>query len=114
MEKREDRRDRTLRYATRAWKVWAAKKAQPSLQDYDKAGAVKIPVPDARFGIGHYRKGKAIGCDCRGRKHGQPKRGSGCCHGDWRPSARERTLNRRLCRKWVDALRNQEPEDVQL
>lgn len=97
--KREDRRDRTHRYAVRAWKVWGARMGND---------------PD-RWGVGRYRKGKAIGCDCRGRKHGQPKRSTGCCYGSaWRPSAHERTVNRRLCRAWFGLLRAVDPLDVEV
>lgn len=117
LEKREDRRDRTLRYATRAWKVWAARMGEPELEGWTIVDGKKVAVPNPplKWCVGRYRKGKAIGCDCRGRKHGQPKRSTGCCYGgDVRPSVAERQNNRRLCRRWAADLRGQDPDDIEI
>lgn len=117
-KKRADRRSRTLRYATRAWKVWAA----PYLRDPRRWGSemvdgVRVPKPplETAFCVGRYRKGKAVGCNCRKRKRGQPKRGGGICYSpNLRPSVMKRIQNKRLCRAWKEAVRWNDPLDINL
>lgn len=56
-------------------------------------------------------KPKKSDCNCRGRHHGNPKIGGGICHWGVRPSAQERTANRRLAKRWLDAVRAREELD---
>lgn len=117
LENRGSRRDRTLRAATRAWKVWAARfLVDPTKWGFKFVDGVRVPIePDPLdWCVGRYRKGKSLGCNCRGRKHGQPKRGGGICTLGWRPSAKERVAGKQLCAKWRVALQYRDPEDIEL
>jgi hypothetical protein len=92
MEKREDRRDRTYRAASRHRRDhhrWC--RVGPS---FDHPDCFCKPIH-------FYDK---TGCQthhCRGRKHGQPKLGVGVCKGfDRRPGLLDRRAGRRELQRW--------------
>lgn len=103
MDKREDRRDRTFRYAERAYRIYL--RINPEGEGWHSAG--------------YWKKGKALGCRCR--KHvraGSPKLAGSLCHsgqGCYHPGVAERISGRRLIRGWRAALQSGMPaEDVEL
>ncbi len=108
MKKREDRRDRTLRAAQRIYREhvrWVHR--------FD--GVECIGTCICEESVRYFAKRKAVGCDCRGRKHGQPKLGTGTCHGlDTRPSLIERRNGRKIERGWVVGLRHLDADDIDL
>ena len=92
MKKREERRDRTWRAARRAQleHLWAAHRNREA----------DCPCETS---VWYFAKRKVLGCNCRGRTHGNPKYGAGLCHLGMRPAVEERIAGRRLCRHWFDA-----------
>jgi hypothetical protein len=51
------------------------------------------------------KKPKKRTCDCRRRKRGNPKLGTGPCYGYgcwWRPAVRERIQGKKAVRRWED------------
>lgn len=107
LKKREDRRDRSWRYGARARREHL-RVVHPNGQ----------PDCVCENSIWYFEKRKALGCNCRGRKHGQPKRGVGiCCGFDLRPAVEERIAGRRLTHAWLKALRGRawpDPDDLDL
>jgi hypothetical protein len=98
MEKREDRRDRTIRYGERARKT--------HLRVVHPSGVVDCVCERSAW---KFAKGKAVGCSCRrvGRRTG-PKVVFGGCHDGVRgyhPSVAERIAGKRLARAWLVAVR---------
>lgn len=94
MEHRGDRRDRTLRYATRARRVWLR---------------AMCPIGFEAHPVGRFAKGKAIGCGCRRVQRGlSPKIPGSMCHmGDhgYHPCVMERIAGKRLTKAWLRELR---------
>jgi hypothetical protein len=90
LEKREDRRDRSWRYAARARRIHLAR-VHPT-------GALDCVCEQS---VWYFRKRKALGCACRHRKHGAPKLGTGICYLGDRPAVRRRIQGRRLTRAWL-------------
>lgn len=104
MEKRESRRDRDWRHARKA--------QREHLRVVHPDGVVDCACEQS---VLYFKKRKSLGCGCRGRKHGQPKIGTGtCCGLDSRASLVERREGARLVRGWVAALRGLEADDVEL
>jgi hypothetical protein len=105
MEDREDRRNRTLRYATRARNVYALFTG--------RIGGLKFLRP-----VGFYAKQKSLGCGCKRRgRTGSPKLINSMCHGGngLHPSVVERIRGNRLAHGWLRALQaGVEPDDVEL
>jgi hypothetical protein len=73
MEKREDRRDRTLRVAWRRWRSneWRL------LRD-ERMGPGMV-MPARRPGSGFFRKRTELGCGCSKRRKGRPHLAGGMC-----------------------------------
>ena len=105
MEKREDRRDRSWRYAARA--------QREHLRVVHPTGVVDCICEQS---VLYFRKRKSLGCRCRGRKRGQPKVGAGCCYGygALRPAVAARIEGARLVRQWRQALTGHLPDDIEL
>lgn len=83
LKKRLDRRDRTWRKCRRRFRI------QLGQGFVDPAGEAHR---NHKRGVNNH--------NCRRSKHGQPKRGTGCCHGwDPRPAVEERQRGRRICRE---------------
>jgi len=70
VEPREMRRDRTWRKARRA--------QREHFRVVHSNGAPDCPC---EFSVWMFAKRKAAGCGCRKKKAGQPKLGTGVCHG---------------------------------
>jgi hypothetical protein len=94
VEQRERRRDLTYRAALRAQREH-----------------LQVVHPDGRPDCAcersplYFRKRKSLGCDCRGRKHGNPKIGTGACHGGHRRLAVEQRVAWRQERhRWLRGL----------
>ncbi len=89
---REDRRDRTVRVGARRRKLHLAR-VHPD-------GALDCPCERS---VWWFAKRRALGCDCRGRKHGAPKTGCGMCGGwEYRDAVRDRIDGKRLVRVELD------------
>ena len=112
MEPRERRRWLSARYADRCRRVRI--RIESSCAYYISEREWENAWCLAPFG--RLRKGKSVGCNCRHRAHGNPKFGVGICvHGDYRPVVVVRIAGRRLCHRWLRALREGiEPDDVSL
>lgn len=103
-KKREDRLDRTYRYAARARKE--------HLRVRHPDGTLDCECERAEW---YFRKGKSLGCRCRRKKKGNPKVAGGMCsRGDIQPGTVERIAGHRLCRAWRDLVRRVDPIDVEL
>jgi hypothetical protein len=100
-EVRRERRRRSWHYARRA------KHVHLSLAHPDGA-----PDCACERSTWYFEKRKALGCDCRKRRRGQPKIGRGC-HG-WRDAVAQRTAGRRLASAWLRALDRRAADDVEL
>ena len=101
MEKREDRRDRTIRYAEHARSIFlrAIGEVLEHCQDLQR---------------GRFHKGKSVGCGCRRHQPGRPKI-TGFCGGlTYQASVRERIAGRRACHAWTRLVRSVDPLDVEL
>ena len=95
MKKREVRRDRDWRYGRRT--------QLEHLRQVHPDGVLDCACENSTW---FFRKRKAVGCDCRKRKHGQPKLTTGPCNGLGmaRPSLIERRQGRKLCKDWLSEL----------
>ena len=106
MKKREVRRDRTIRYGERARRVYL-RTLHPSdlLCVYERS-------------VGYFAKGKSVGCRCRRRgRNCSPKVVNSMCHGGgggYHPSVVQRIEGRRATKAWLKAVRNFEPDDIEL
>lgn len=69
LPKRLDRRDRTWRAARRHQRIWHALVRDSPNSPYHRS-------------VLYYAKRSAYACDCRSKKHGQPKRPTGLCRHD--------------------------------
>jgi hypothetical protein len=107
MEKREDRRDRSIRYGERARKI--------HLRIVHPNGVVDCVCERSAW---KFAKGKAMGCRCRRRHFGcSPKIAGSVCHGggySYHPSAIERIAGNRLARAWLHESRGGDLDDVDL
>jgi hypothetical protein len=94
VEKREERRDRTIRYGERARKEHL-RVAHPD-------GVVDCVCERSAW---KFAKGKSMGCHCRRAPPGRPKVVQSMCHrGDgYHPSVRQRIDGKRLCAEWLHA-----------
>jgi hypothetical protein len=90
MKQREERRDRTIRVGERRRKRHLA---------YSHPDGVVDCV--CEFSAWKFAKWSGRGCDCRGRKRGDPKRSCGVCTDPfaYRPAVRERIAAKRACRR---------------
>jgi len=104
-EKREDRRDRTWRYA--------AKTRREHLRVVHPDGKVDCTCELSAW---FFRKGKSVGCRCHRHPPGRPKIAWGCGGGgtQWQDTVVERIAGRRLCRAWREQVRSVEPDDLEL
>jgi hypothetical protein len=105
VDKREDRRDRTVRYSERA--------RREHLRVAHSNAAVDCPCEQ---GAWLFAKGKSVGCRCRrvGRNAG-PKVAGSLCHGTgYHPCVRERIDGKRLTKAWLAVLRGAAPDEVEL
>jgi hypothetical protein len=102
MEKREDRRDRTIRKGDR--------RRKDHLRRSHPSGAIDCMCEHSAW---RFAKRKGLGCEvCRGRVHGNPKLGRGVCCGDgWRPAVVVRIASKRLARAWLLSI-DRENEDL--
>jgi hypothetical protein len=102
MEKREDRRDRTIRKGER--------RRKDHLRRNHPSGVVDCACEHSAW---RFAKRKGLGCElCRGRTHGNPKLGSGvCCGYGWRPAVVVRIAGKRLARAWLRSV-DHENEDL--
>ena len=94
MKKREIRRDRDYRYGRKTQRI--------HLRWVHPDGVLDCACENS---VWFFTKRKAIGCDCRKRKHGQPKRSTGPCNSYGmmpRQSLVERRKGRKLCKDWMD------------
>ena len=105
VETRERRRDPSWRYARRAQRT--------HLRVLHPTGDLDCPCEAS---VWYFEKRKALGCRCRSRKAGNPKVGTGSCHGhDYRAAVVERIAGRREARAWEDRLASGlEADDVEL
>jgi hypothetical protein len=93
MEKREERRDRTVRIGERRRRV--------HLSAAHPGGVVDCVCERSAW---WFAKRRALGCDCRGRRRGAPKCGRGMCAGGaygYRDAVRARIAAARDCRAWT-------------
>lgn len=97
MEKREKRRDRTVRYGERARSV--------HLRIVHPSGVVDCVCERSAW---FFAKGKSNGCRCRRTQRGlSPKVPGSLCHrgdGDYHPAVRQRIEGKRICRAFLRAL----------
>ncbi len=102
MKKREDRRDRTIRYGERTRDV--------HLRMIHPTGPVDCIC---EFSAWKFAKGKSNGCGCRRTRKGQPKLVVSMCHGGggYHPTVTERIEGRRLCHSWVRWVADHEPDE---
>lgn len=107
MEKREDRRDRTIRYGERARKI--------HLRIVHPDGVVDCVCERSAW---KFAKGKAMGCGCRRVQRSlSPKIPGSLCHDGVRgyhPCVRLRIDGRRLTQAWLRELRGADPLDIEL
>ncbi len=112
MEKREERRDRTIRYGARARAV--------HLRAVHPDGVIDCVCERS---VWWFAKKKSLGCSCK--KHvrqnfGSPKLAGSLCHLDrsvrgYHPGVAERIAGRRLTRAWLFEIDGGvEPDDVEL
>lgn len=107
MKKREDRRDRTIRYGKRA-------------RDYHLRWFHPDGVVDCvcEFSVWKFAKGKGGGCPCRRRgRNCSPKLVASMCHGGdrgYHPCVVERIAGRRLTKAWLLEVRGGDSLDVEL
>jgi hypothetical protein len=106
VEKREDRRDKSIRYGERA-----------------RAVHMRVVHPDGtpdcicEQSAWWFAKRKSLGCNCRRRWPGRPKLALSLCHGAGRyhPSVVERIAGGRLAHAWLRELRGaRDADDVEL
>jgi hypothetical protein len=103
MERRQRRRIATWRYARRAQLVHLARN--------HPTGEVDCVCERS---VWYFEKRKSLGCQCRKRKHGQPKRGVGMCRAyDPRPAWIARIRWRALRGRWLQALRCNHADDLE-
>ena len=101
MKVREARRDRSWRYARRAQGA--------HLRAVHPDGRVDCPCEQS---VGFFAKRKAVGCDCRKRRRGQPKVSRGPCYGpEVRDAVRTRIEGRRVCDRWRAWVAVHAPDD---
>jgi hypothetical protein len=97
VEKRAERRDRTVRYGERARRAHLRQR------------------PDSERSAWSFAKGKAVGCRCRRVQRGlSPKLAGSLCHsgwGEWHPCVVERIAGKRLVKAYARA---RDPLDVEL
>jgi hypothetical protein len=88
LKKREDRRDRSWRAGRRA--------QREHLRVVHPNGEPDCVCANS---VWYFEKRKALGCNCRGREHSNPKYSRGICGpSNLRPAVEERIAGRRLCR----------------
>jgi len=93
MEAREDRRDRTYRRAVR-------RQRQQQLFGSTRSHA-QVAWP-----LGRFAKRSWFTCNCRHRRHGNPKVGFGLCSGNSiREVVRDRSDARQACQRWCAEVR---------
>lgn len=90
MKHREARRDSSYRASKRAQRV--------HLSMVHPTGKVDCVCEKSAW---FFRKRKSVGCDCRGRRHGQPKLGRGPCCDLRRESAMLRSAWRQERHLWL-------------
>jgi hypothetical protein len=101
MEARETRRDRSWRYARRT--------QEAHLRAVHPDGRVDCPCEQS---VWFFAKRKAVGCDCRKRRRGQPKVSRGPCYGpEVRDAVRTRIEGRRVCDRWRAWVAVHAPDD---
>jgi hypothetical protein len=107
VKKREERRDRTIRYGERARRI--------HLRWVHPDGVVDCVCERSAW---KFAKGKALGCNCRRVQSSlSPKISGSLCHDDVRglhPSVAERIGGKRLTRTWLLEVRSGDPLDVEL
>jgi hypothetical protein len=107
MKKREDRRDRTIRYGERARKI--------HLRVVHPNGVVDCVCERSAW---KFAKGKSLGCGCRRIQRSlSPKVAGSLCHDGVRgyhPCVAERIDGKRLVKAWVLELRAADPLDIEL
>jgi hypothetical protein len=104
MEKREKRRDQTIRHGERHLRIHLRViDPRPGESAYEKT-------------CGWFAKRKSICCGCRRTRPGQPKLVVSLCHGarGYHPSTRERIRGARLTRAWLRAARAGTLDDAEL
>ena len=106
MKKREDRRDRTIRYGERT-----------------RREHMRVVHPDGtpdcicEQSVWWFARKKSVGCNCRRRWPGRPKLALSLCHGGggYHPSVVERVAGRRLVHAWLRELRGvRDADDIEL
>lgn len=104
MEKREIRRDRTIRYGTST--------RREHLRIVHPTGDIDCVCEQS---VWFFAKRKSLGCSCRRSPKGNPKLIRGLCHGmrGYHPCVRERIDGKRLCRDWKARLGG-DLDDVEL
>ena len=107
MKKREDRRDRTIRYGESARKV--------HLRTRHPDGVVDCICERSAW---KFAKGKSLGCPCRRVQRSlSPKIAGSLCHDGVRgyhPCVAERIAGKRLVKAWLLEARSGNPLDVDL
>ena len=106
MDKREDRRDRTVRCGERS--------RREHVRVVHPNGTPDCICEQSAW---WFAKRKSLGCNCRRRRPGRPKLALSLCHGAgcYHPSVVERIAGRRLVHAWLDALRGtRDRDDVEL
>lgn len=107
MKKREDRRDRTIRYGESARKT--------HLRVVHPNGVVDCVCERSAW---KFAKGKSLGCNCRRVQRGlSPKIAGSLCHGggyDYHPCVVERIAGNRLAHAWLREARGGDLDDVEL
>ncbi len=105
MEKREDRRDRTIRYGESARKI--------HLRVRHPDGALDCICERSAW---KFAKGKSLGCGCRRVQRSlSPKIAGSLCHGGgYHPCVIERIAGKRLAKAWLHELKGAAPEDIEL
>lgn len=104
-KKREERRDRTIRYGESARKI--------HLRWNHPDGVVDCVC---EFSAWKFAKGKSMGCPCRRVQRGlSPKIAGSLCHGGgYHPCVVERIEGKRLAKAWLLEVRGGSPLDVEL
>lgn len=106
MKKREDRRDRTIRYGEAARKT--------HLRVVHPDGVVDCVCERSAW---RFAKRKSLGCGCRRVQRGlSPKIAGSLCHGGggYHPCVVERIAGKRLAHAWLLESRGGHPDDVEL